>query len=229
MKLTLQNKNQQFFPHCCALWTNSFGIAEVPIVEGRWHMCPTCAGVPRCRMAPSSVRVTLGYLSPEGTSSSVAFKLRWPDSRLLQKGDPAYNPWMCAPFASLTRDLVTIWLQSADRSGGKITPQKIMNFPLARQLNWSALWPHSRSIEEGRNLDVGECRTAPFSSRLSLNQLNCILCARLHEQHKPGRPRYSWKGRVLLQPHSATTSFLLVPTTVAHYMSQIWKAKCKNK
>ena len=104
-----------------------------------------------------------------------------------------------------------------------------MNFPLARQLNWSTLWPHSRRIKEGRNLEVRESRTAPFSSRLSLNQLSCTLCAWLHEQRKPGQPRYSWKGRGLLQLHSAATSFLLVPTIIAHHMSQIWKLKCKKK
>lgn len=63
----------------------------------------------------------------------------------------ATHGWVI-PIATLPWDLVTIRLYSADRSGGKITPQNIMDFPLARQLNWSTLWPNSCRIEEGRNL-----------------------------------------------------------------------------
>lgn len=106
---------------------------------------------------------------------------------------------------------------------------KIMNFPLARQLNWSTLWPQSCWIEETRNPEVSESRTVPFSSCLLLHQLNCTLCVWLQEQYSPGQPRYSQKGQGLLQSHSAATSFMLVSTFMVHYMSQIWKVKCKNK
>lgn len=69
-------------------------------------MCPTCVRVLRHRMAPCSISVTSGYLSPGCSRSSLAFWLPWPDSRMLRKGAPACNPWICTPFASLTRDLV---------------------------------------------------------------------------------------------------------------------------
>lgn len=80
-----------------------------------------------------------------------------------------------------------------------------------------------------QNQEVRESRTAPFSSCPSLNQLNHILCAWLHEQHKPGGRRDLWKGWGLHQPHSAISFFLLVPTIITNYTRQIWKVKCKIK